>query len=103
LTLSFAMELASMNIRVNAVAPGRISTPFRRNVSGPYYDFMLEQTPQKRMGTPQEVANIVTFIASRVSSFITGETLFITGGLHTVYLGHVTPDPGSKLSGTTSD
>lgn len=101
LTLSLALELASKNIRVNAVAPGRISTPFRRTLSGPYFEFMLEQTPQKRMGTTQEVANAVAFLASRASAFITGETVYVTGGLHTVYLRHVTPDPDSKLRGPT--
>jgi NAD(P)-dependent dehydrogenase (short-subunit alcohol dehydrogenase family) len=103
LTLSLALELASANIRVNAVAPGRIATAFRRTQAGPYYEFMLEQTPQRRMGTVQEVANAVVFMASRVSAFITGETLYVTGGLHTVYLHHVMLDPDSKLrrEGTT--
>jgi NAD(P)-dependent dehydrogenase (short-subunit alcohol dehydrogenase family) len=98
LTSSLAMEMAKFNVRVNAVAPGRISTPFRRTHSGRYYDFMLEQTPQKRMGTTQEVANAIVFLASRACAFITGETLCVTGGLHTVYLDHVTPDADSKLS-----
>lgn len=102
LTLSMALELADANIRVNAVAPGRIATGFRRTQSGPYFEFMLEQTPQKRLGTPKEVANAVVFIASRACSFITGETLYVTGGLHTVYLRHVTPDRDSKLRGTSS-
>jgi 3-oxoacyl-[acyl-carrier protein] reductase len=97
LTRSLALELASVNVRVNGVAPGRIATAFRRAKSGVYYDFMLEQTPQRRMGTPQEVANAVAFMASRTCSFVTGETLYVTGGLHTVYLRHVVPDPDSKL------
>ncbi len=97
LTLSLALELAPTNIRVNCIAPGRITTPFRRTTSGVYFDFMLDQTPQKRMGTPQEVAELVTFIASRKSAFITGETIYITGGLHTVYLNHVEPETNSPL------
>ncbi len=99
LTLSLALELAAVNVRVNAVAPGRIATDFRRTRSGRYYDFMIEQTPLGRLGTPEEVANAVAFMASRVSSFITGETLYITGALHAVYLRHVTPDADSKLGG----
>lgn len=99
LTWSLALELASANIRVNGVAPGRIHTKFRRTHSGHYFDFMLEQTPQKRLGAVDEVANAVAFIASRASGFITGETLYVAGGLRTVFLGHVTPDPDSKLRG----
>jgi NAD(P)-dependent dehydrogenase (short-subunit alcohol dehydrogenase family) len=98
LTLSLALELASLNIRVNAVAPGRIDTEFRRTRSGRYFEFMQQQTPQKRMGTTQEIANAVAFMASRACSFITGETLYVTGGLHSVYLEHVTPDHDSKLN-----
>jgi 3-oxoacyl-[acyl-carrier protein] reductase len=101
LTLSMALELADTNIRVNAVAPGRIATKFRRTYSGPYFEYMLEQTPQKRLGSPEEVANAVVFIASRACPFITGETLYVTGGLHAVYLRHVVPDRDSKLGGTS--
>jgi NAD(P)-dependent dehydrogenase (short-subunit alcohol dehydrogenase family) len=100
LTLSLALELASMNIRVNAIAPGRITTPFRKTTTGPYYEFMLQQTPQKRMGTPEEVANTVAFVASRVSGFITGEILYITGGLHSVYLEHVNRNPDKGREAT---
>jgi len=99
LTKSMALELGSANIRVNGVAPGRINTPFRRQKSGPYFDFMLKQTPLRRLGTVQEVANAVAFLASRACSFITGQTLTVSGGLETVYLGHVDADPGSKLGG----
>ncbi len=99
LTLSLALELASDNIRVNAVAPGRIATRFRRASSGKYFDFMLDQTPMKRLGTPQEVASAVAFMASRACPFITGETLFVTGGLHAVYLEPVSPEPDARLGG----
>lgn len=101
LTLSMALELADANIRVNAVAPGRIATNIRRTHSGHYFEFMLEQTPQKRVGTPKEVANAVVFIASRACSFMTGETVYVTGGLHAAYLKHVTPDRDSKWPGTS--
>ncbi|MFI7346594.1 SDR family NAD(P)-dependent oxidoreductase [Streptomyces sp. NPDC049936] len=96
-TKSLALELGSVGIRVNAVAPGRIDTPFRRQRAGRYFDFMLAQTPMRRMGTVEEVARAVAFLASRTSSFITGEILTVSGGLDTVFLEHVDPDPGSKL------
>lgn len=92
LTRSLALELAASNIRVNGVAPGRIQTSFRRVTSGPYFDFMIQQTPQGRLGAAREVANVVVFLASRAGAFITGETLYMTGGLHTVYLSHVDAD-----------
>lgn len=98
LTLSLAQELANRNIRVNGLAPGRIATPFRRALSGSYFDFMLDQTPQKRMGSVDEIARAATFLASRACEFLTGETLYVTGGLQTVHLGHVTPDADSKLA-----
>jgi 3-oxoacyl-[acyl-carrier protein] reductase len=99
LTKSMALELGRSNIRVNAVAPGRIETPFRRQASGPYFDFMLGQTPLGRLGTVDEVAAAVAFLASRACPFITGQTLAVSGGLETVYLEHVEPDAGSRLGG----
>ncbi|MFF1441526.1 SDR family NAD(P)-dependent oxidoreductase [Streptomyces sp. NPDC058295] len=97
LTKSLAMELGRADIRVNGVAPGRIDTPFRRQSSGRYFDFMIEQTPLHRLGSTDEVANAVAFLVSRTSSFITGETITISGGLNSVFLEHVDPDPGSKI------
>lgn len=96
-TKSLALELGNANIRVNGVAPGRISTPFRRQSAGRYFDFMLAQTPLRRLGEADEVANAVAFLASRSCSFMTGETLTVSGGLNTVFLEHVDPDPGSRL------
>lgn len=96
-TQSMALELGAANIRVNGVSPGRIDTPFRRQRSGHYVDFMLGQTPLGRMGTVEEVANAVAFLASRACPFITGETLTVSGGLGTVFLGTVEADPDSKL------
>jgi len=99
LTLSLSHELAAHGVRVNAVAPGRIETPFRRRHSGPYFDFMIEQTPLKRLGTVREVASAVAFLAAPVSAFTTGAVLTVSGGLHTVYLNHVEAEPGSSLGG----
>jgi 3-oxoacyl-[acyl-carrier protein] reductase len=97
LTKSMALELGSAGIRVNGVAPGRIDTPFRRQKSGPYFDFMIGQTPLRRLGTVEEIANAVAFLASRACSFITGETLTVSGGLGSVHLQHVEPDVDSRL------
>lgn len=80
LTQKLANELAPHGIRVNAVAPGRIATPMAKLASGPANQAMLDRTPMGRFGTPEEVANLVLFLASEASSYITGETVNINGG-----------------------
>ena len=97
LTRSLALELAPFDIRVNGVAPGRIASRFRRTTSGEYFQFMIEQTPLKRLGLPDEVSCMVAFLASRVCGFLTGETVFVTGGLGAVYLKHVEVEGTGRL------
>jgi len=80
LTQKLAGELASLGIRVNAIAPGRIATPLAKLASNEINQAMLERTPMGRFGTPEEVANLVLFLASEVSGYITGETVSINGG-----------------------
>jgi 3-oxoacyl-[acyl-carrier protein] reductase len=81
LTQRLAFELAPYAIRVNAIAPGRIETMLAKLSSSEMNRVMLERTPMGRFGTPEEVANLVLFLASDVSSFITGETVNINGGM----------------------
>jgi 3-oxoacyl-[acyl-carrier protein] reductase len=84
LTKYGARHLAKDGIRVNAVAPGTIETAMIKNE----YDKMepearkarLAQIPMGRMGSPEEVANVVVFLASEMASYITGETILVTGG-----------------------
>lgn len=82
LTKSLAYEWAKYNIRVNAVAPGYIKTPLldygieEMN----WGDEWIERTPQKRLGTPEEVGGLALYLASEVSTFITGEIVVIDGG-----------------------
>ncbi|GGJ99299.1 3-oxoacyl-[acyl-carrier-protein] reductase FabG [Lentibacillus kapialis] len=81
LTQSMAVELAEYHIRVNAVAPGFIKTPLDRKLKQKENGLTLtEKTPMNRMGTVQEVANGVFFLASNEASYITGTTLVIDGG-----------------------
>lgn len=80
LTQKLGNELAPHGIRVNAVAPGRIATPMAKLATGPANQAMLDRTPMGRFGTPEEVANLVLFLASEASSYITGETVNINGG-----------------------
>ncbi|MBD8891965.1 SDR family NAD(P)-dependent oxidoreductase [Roseibium litorale] len=78
LTKTAAMELVSKNIRVNAVCPGLVVTGL--NASSPHLKPMIEMTPMKRSGKPEEIAELVLFLASDASSFITGEDFVIDGG-----------------------
>ncbi|PZU91498.1 MAG: short-chain dehydrogenase [Pseudanabaena sp.] len=83
LTRSFAKELAPRNIRVNSINPGLIETEgFRASAIAGHGDAVASVTPLGRMGQPQDIAPGVVFLASDDSSWMTGETLYITGGLH---------------------
>lgn len=82
LTRALAVECASDRVRVNAVAPGFIETPFTRTVLGnqEVKDWLLERTPMGRIGKPEDVANAVSFLGSEKASWITGTTLLVDGG-----------------------
>lgn len=86
LTRALAVECASSKIRVNAVAPGFIETPFTKSVleNQKVVDWLLERTPLGRVGQPEDVANAVSFLGSDKASWVTGATLFVDGGW-TVY------------------
>ncbi len=81
LTKSFAKELAKRNVRVNAIAPGFIETEMTEVLNEKVKDAVLENIPQKRFGEPSEVAELVAFLASDMSSYITGQSIVIDGGL----------------------
>lgn len=86
LTRALAVECAGDRIRVNAVAPGFIETPFTRSVLGnpDVKAWLLERTPLGRVGQPEDVANAVSFLGSDKASWVTGTTLLVDGGW-TVY------------------
>lgn len=86
LTRALSIECAPDRIRVNAVAPGFVETPFTREVLGndQVRNWLLERTPLGRVGQPRDVANAVSFLGSMRASWITGTTLFVDGGW-TVY------------------
>jgi len=81
-TRALAVEAAPSGIRVNAVAPGFIQTPFTAEALGKeeVRNWLLERTPMGRIGEPEDVANGVAFLASDEASWITGTTLFVDGG-----------------------
>lgn len=81
LTKSSAKELASRNIRVNAVAPGFIETKMTESLPDAIKAKMLEQIPMRRFGSPADVAGVALFLASEISSYMTGQVLTVSGGM----------------------
>ncbi|MEX0690097.1 MAG: SDR family NAD(P)-dependent oxidoreductase [Candidatus Paceibacterota bacterium] len=82
MTETLAIEWAPMGINVNVIAPGAIDTPMIKDAQIPEEGMkaMLEGVPLKRMGTPEEIAYSVAFLASEEASYITGATLYVDGG-----------------------
>lgn len=80
-TKSLAREVASRNILVNAVAPGFIATDMTSVLSDAQKESINTQIPLKRMGEAQDVANLVKFLASEESSYITGQVINVDGGM----------------------
>lgn len=83
LTKSVAKELASRNIRANAVAPGFIKTKMTDALPEEIRKKMLEAIPLARFGEPEDVADVVLFLASDASSYVTGQVISICGGMVT--------------------
>jgi 3-oxoacyl-[acyl-carrier protein] reductase len=81
MTKSVAKELASRNITVNAVAPGFIATDMTEALSAEQRSQLARQIPMERLGTPQDVAAAVLFLASDDASYITGQVIVIDGGM----------------------
>ncbi|MCD7980998.1 MAG: 3-oxoacyl-[acyl-carrier-protein] reductase [Clostridiales bacterium] len=81
MTKSMARELASRGIRVNAVAPGFIDTAMTKKMTDAAKEAGIAQVPLGRMGSPQDIANAVTFLASDKASYITGHVICVDGGM----------------------
>ena len=78
---SVARELASRNINVNVVAPGYIDTDMTKSLPDKVKDEILKSIPMKKMGNPKEVANLVLFLSSCLSDYITGQVINVDGGM----------------------
>lgn len=81
MTKTMAKELGSRGITVNAVAPGFIKTPMTDKLTDEQREKMLELIAMKRYGLPEEIAGVVSFLASDDSSYVTGQVIEISGGL----------------------
>ncbi len=80
MTKTWAVELGSKGIRVNAIAPGFIVTPMTERLLKRVEDHLKATTPLRRLGKPQDIANVYLFLASDESSFITGQVIEVSGG-----------------------
>ncbi|ALS21592.1 3-oxoacyl-[acyl-carrier-protein] reductase [Paenibacillus naphthalenovorans] len=82
MTKAAAKELASRGITVNCVAPGFIETDMTDKLSGEMRDQLLQQIPLARLGQPEDIAKAVRFLASEDSSYMTGQTIHVDGGMY---------------------
>lgn len=80
-TKSTARELASRNININAIAPGFIDTDMTKVLSDELKQNMLNNIPKNTFGTPEDIANVVAFLVSDISSYITGQVINVDGGM----------------------
>jgi len=81
MTKSVAKELASRNVLANVVAPGYIETDMTGAMTDEAKSTLFTQIPLGRLGTPVDIANVVTFLASDAASYITGQTFVVDGGM----------------------
>lgn len=81
ITKSLAKELAVKNIRVNAIAPGFIDTDMARSIPEEIFTQRVESVAMKRIGNPSEIAGVACFLASELSSYVTGQVIGVDGGM----------------------
>ena len=82
-TKSIAQEIGSRNIRVNAIAPGFIETDMTHYLQDGGGDKWFEKIPMQRFGKPEEIANVALFLASGLSTYVTGQVISACGGMNT--------------------
>lgn len=82
-TKSIAMEIGSRNVRCNAIAPGFIETDMTAKLPEEVRKGWAEKIPLRRGGKPEDVANVAVFLASELSSYVTGQVISVCGGMHT--------------------
>jgi len=80
-TKSLALEVASRGITVNAIAPGFISSPMTEKLNDIQRETVTSKIPAQRLGNPSDITNAVLFLANEQSSYITGNTIHVNGGL----------------------
>ena len=81
MTKSLAMEVATRGVTINSVAPGFIQSNMTDSLTDLQKNAILQKIPSKSLGTPEDIANIISFLASPLSSYITGQTIHVNGGM----------------------
>ena len=79
---SLALEYGKKNICVNCISPGFISTEMTDKINDEYKDILKSRIPLDRFGSPDDIANTVIFLSSKLSDYITGETIHVNGGMY---------------------
>jgi citronellol/citronellal dehydrogenase len=96
LTKTLAVEWAQYNIQVNAIAPGIIRSSGVDQYPPELVEMSRQRTPMKRLGVPEEVAQLAGYLASDAAAFVTGETWYIDGGAHLWGDTWIIPDAGEE-------
>ena len=79
---SLAIEYAKKNITINCVSPGFIKTNMTDNISEKFKSELISRIPMNRLGTGEDISNTIAFLSSESSSYITGETIHVNGGMY---------------------
>ena len=79
---SLAIEYAKKNINVNCISPGFISTAMTDQIDEKYKEAIIAKIPSNKLGKPEDIANVVTFLSSDQSDYINGETVHVNGGMY---------------------
>src|SRR5947208_12046331 len=80
-TRALAVELASRNVTVNAIAPGFIETDMSEAVRNKAGDLIKKMIPMRRLGRPEDIAQVAVFLASDAAAYVTGQVITVDGGL----------------------
>ena len=80
-TKSMALEYANRGLTFNVVAPGFIQTDMTEKLTDEQQNQIMQQIPMKRMGAPEDIASMVSFLVSPAASYITGQTFHVNGGM----------------------
>jgi len=79
---SLSLEYAKKNININCVSPGFIETQMTNKIDPKFKELIISKIPSNRLGSPDDVANVVAFLSSDLANYITGETIHVNGGMY---------------------